>query len=138
MGRTQPRLLPNTLVMMINPVRGLVRCIRPIRWVILTRRMSKDVVYLSPMNQMYINSSQRTLLLSVSVSVSLDARGRKLTIRSHTIAHGRRMSIFISLPIFQPVLKGVVTVVGDGSIRKMEEVLRCINWDIGVMSPALR
>lgn len=138
MGRTQPRLLPSTLVMMINPIRELVRCIPPIRWVIQTRRMLKDVDFRSPMNQMYINSSQRTLPSSVSVAFFLDAGGRKLTIRSHTIAHGRRMSISISLPIFPLVLKEDVIVLGDGSIRKMEEVLRCTNWGTGVMSPELR
>jgi hypothetical protein len=62
----------------------------------------------------------------------------KLMIRSHTIAHGRRMSISISLPIFPLVPKEDVIVVGDGFIRRTEEVRRCTSWDIGVMLLELR
>jgi hypothetical protein len=54
--------------------------------------------------------------------------------RSHTTALGRRMSISISPRIYPHAPREVVIVLGDGSTRRMEEVLRCINWDIGVMS----
>ena len=48
------------------------------------------------------------------------------------------MSISISLPIFPLVLKEDVIVVGDGSIRKMEAVLRCTSWGTGVTLLELR
>jgi hypothetical protein len=47
--------------------------------------------------------------------------------RSHTTAHGRRMSISISPQIYLHAPKEDVIVLGDGSTRRMEEVLRCIN-----------
>jgi hypothetical protein len=52
-------------------------------------------------------------------------------------ALGRKMSISISPLIYLHVLKEGVIAVGDGFIRRMEEVLRCINWDIGVKLPEL-
>ena len=52
-------------------------------------------------------------------------------------AHGRRMSISISPQIYLLAPKEDVIVLGDGYTRRMEEVLRCINWDTGVMSPEL-
>ena len=57
--------------------------------------------------------------------------------RSIMSAHGRRMSISISPQIYLLAPKEDVIVLGDGYTRRMEEVLRCINWDTGVMSPEL-
>jgi len=44
------------------------------------------------------------------------------------------MSISISPQIYPHVPKEDVIVLGDGYTRRMEEVLRCTNWGIDVMS----
>lgn len=48
------------------------------------------------------------------------------------------MSISIFPQIYPLVPKEDVIVLGVGSTRKMEEVLRCTSWVIDVMLPALR
>lgn len=122
--------------MMINLVLELVLCILPIEWVRPTRRMSRDVDFLLHMNQTYISSNQRILPSSVYVYLSCYMVIRADD-RLHTTVHGRRMSISISRQTYLHVLKEDVIVPGDGSTRRMEEVLRCINWDTGVMSREL-